>query len=610
MYVSKTHNSIQKLLDKSGKKKTNNKAEKRRRYKQRRKESQGVNQNHRKGKRGGKGSGQLTRPIRDGIYNPGSGEIRTTTLRDGNYMGFENYSNDDSRSNITPYEMQVKLNIRDRLSKQAIETFSTHLKRHSSEIGINRREGFEDKVTWMDPVVSGGTDHVIIAGSEYVTSIEVNTTTNNPYTLPGDTLYYIPTNPKYFEGTRLALLAVNFTKYKHQHLVFEFIPVVPTTQGGAFIHLCLLDGDENPSTIPDQDVRLRRYMGHKNANFFNIMTNGRAVLGENDDTNKFYYLDNHNNPTDENQGAYMLAAATTFPPSDGSSEVITVGQLVVHYKTMFLDRNDQFDDHISIRSIATINNSVTLSFAYLLTGEQVAFLSTIPNSASPAITFNTSTIYILIVHDLLRVNAVSITCQTSNGNAIPLMSQGSVWFASWITNTSTGVGYFGIFDSLEDAILRLHGKCCLNQTLTGANAVTCTFEVSTYGNTVDTPSPRSEESIDSLWYDMSHNKEEEPQEESIQNGEMVPEQWLEIQRQQNRLEAETFDHFHNQVLDLVYNNRGEFSPLDNDVVAEIETLFLDIPLPLQNLIIKHHMRFYPHIYEGLLEHRQIFEDDT
>jgi hypothetical protein len=355
------------------------------------------------------------------------------------------------------------------------------MNKYFTDNSISHNTSIETPMPWMkvSEVPLDGIDGIKVTGTEYVTSIGVRTTGTGAtvYTTQGDFIYSQPLHPKFFSGTRLLALARLYQKYKFQKLIFEYVPLVPSTQDGALIMYVQYDVEENISVISDPETKLRETMSHLGAKMFNVYTYGRSHL-EDDHQIKMYDFETGNDPRLENQGAFNILAASSFGSPSGEQVDVVLGQILVHYELDLFERGLTDDPSETVVSPVSFSGTVTNAFTNIdpvTTGPLVfnkSFISTVLGfnpKISDLIIFKVS--QTLLVGAGTPVNKVQGRTQ-NHGDSSPLFlfEKGSVWYIyPWVDQPDK---YMAISDSLDTAMVR-EKDFNLNSALTGTNVISC-----------------------------------------------------------------------------------------------------------------------------------------
>lgn len=342
-----------------------------------------------------------------------------------------------------------------------IKKFQTNLQKVSENIPLNRNMNFETAMPWMDvgykAYFRNGEECMRMTGTEYVTELEIETTAGDPpnplATLPGSTLYVLPIAPRYLPGTRLKKMSDLFQKFKFLNLTFELIPVVPATQNGALLGYVANDPEENFSLLGDQDMKLRAYMAHHGCTMWNAYNYGRISYTD-DQTFGEYFTGEAEDARLQTQGLFIVAAASTFSPFDGTSASISLCQVVLHY-----------DIELCIRKLeeATLSaESFILNpqeeqwqnvFRYADANEPVSFLSSFCDAHFPSIDKDVDQVFIMRTIERWTSSddtAVPIPVDTVFGNTY-LFDIGSVWYGRW-KHYGGDVNLFSIYPSIGAAL--------------------------------------------------------------------------------------------------------------------------------------------------------------
>jgi uncharacterized short protein YbdD (DUF466 family) len=408
--------------------------------------------------------------------NPRSREIRKRPFRDSlrrsSRLGFRR----DNQSNSL-MRIQRKINNRKVLKL---------IKNDPKQNGISQNFGYESPMPWLseEMVSINGVDHVMLRGTEFLTSVSVLTTavTNAPGTRPGDCIYTVPLNPVFFSGTRLLNFARLYQKYRYKTLIIEYVPLVPSIQNGSICQFFTYDPNENIFIEQNQDTRLREAMSHLGSSMTNIYSYARTHLVE-DDQISSYFCHIDGDVRLEQQGMYYMLAASTFSPSPGSDQgTLTIGNLIMHYEIELLERG--LDEDPSTTTITEwVAETELLTYFTNIGGTNVAPIKILSGPFLSLIGFTLNDYGLnhisIIIPQLTLYNQTAghqILVNTEEDNELPLLSDGSVWY---ITLSPEDSDYMDIYTSIGDALTHDPGIRVVN-TNAGTDEFTFRAVIYTY----------------------------------------------------------------------------------------------------------------------------------
>jgi len=299
----------------------------------------------------------------------------------------------------------------------------------------------------------GGIDGLKVTGTEYLTSISVQTTGNQlVWTQAGQTIYSVPIHPKFFSGTRLLALARLYQKYRYKRITFEYIPTVPSTQDGSIMMYMDYDIENNISVIGDLDTRLREAMSHLGSRMFNVYTYGRTSL-EDDNQLDSYYFETGIDPRTENQGVLNVIATSTYAPvNSAEGAIISLGNIIVHYEIELFERGLNNDPSVTQSGTYEASSAVINQvFAGYGADSPLRILQTTWSNQTGVI-LKESQIAIYIPTQSWTMNSLPINVNTKSGENIHLFTKGSVWYLFSMTDFNA-YQYIGISDSLSSAMI-------------------------------------------------------------------------------------------------------------------------------------------------------------
>jgi len=345
---------------------------------------------------------------------------------------------------------------------------------------INRRMGFETPMPFFKSNTrTKGEDGMLLTGSEFLTTVQVNSTAHGYPTRAGDVIGFIPLSPIFIPGTRLYKLSQAFKHYKFKKVTFEYVPIVPSTQNGALLMLCTYDPIENFTLVPDFDSRVRIAMAHKDANMFNVITYGRSSLSQSEDTLKYYETGVGEDERLECQGVWILMAGSTYSPFDQTATTITLGQIVMHYEVELSVR-----DLIDIPTpIATVMNTISATGANLfvtMTAEDYMEFKGAGVNGFPGLLANQ--IMIFTVYKFLNYTGTAVQVYDYHSEGYNAFSEGMVLFGY----TEKDDGTIHVCSSIDTATNKSKEQCCIfATTYNTASTYTAIIHISIYNMSDD-----------------------------------------------------------------------------------------------------------------------------
>lgn len=343
---------------------------------------------------------------------------------------------------------------------------------------ISRNFGYESPMPWLsEEIISlNGIDHVLIRGSEFLTSVSVTTeaASAGQITNPGDCIYTVPINPVFFSGTRLNNMARNYQKYCYRRLTVEFVPLVPSTFGGAICQFFTYDPNENDFIAQNSDTRLRDAMSHLGASMTNVYSYARTHIVE-DGQLDCYFLDVNGDPRLEEQGTFFLLAGSTFP-GDGGNSYYAIGNLILHYELELKDRGMENTDSQTTKYLTVITTTITTWFSGITANAPMYIKTASFNTgiSPPAEPYN---LFVMVITKQLRDDTAgtSIIVDTEVSENTTLFGKGSVWYLKLMEDPSL----LGIYTNIGDALTSSNTVICANN-LTGGNNMSMDFTLYQY----------------------------------------------------------------------------------------------------------------------------------
>jgi len=259
-----------------------------------------------------------------------------------------------------------------------------------------------------------------VTGSEYLSSIVVYTTlsTTASPTQPGWVLLWQPMNPKLLSGTRISQLTKLYQHYRINEMTAEYVKVVPSIQDGSIGMTFTYDPVENWTGITsDTDTLMRTFMAHKGSNIGSVYDCLRAVFYKNEDTLKDYFTEEGEDARLEEQGSLVIVAASRFTPYDGEAEVVTLGNIILHYDITLHARDIEMMSS-SVEKVTNVSASGQ-TWAQVFTSGTInvplsfvaAFMSLI------GVTVSSAGYYMFRILGTLTINSVVVGLNTIEGQA-------------------------------------------------------------------------------------------------------------------------------------------------------------------------------------------------
>ncbi len=165
----------------------------------------------------------------------------------------------------------------------------------------------------------------VVSGTTYLTTLATGSTT----LVPGASGFVQPLSPSFFGGSRLTAFTNLFDLWRARKLVFEYVPLCPTTTPGAIVGYCEPDvmGDTQVvSPVGAGTVRdaLARPGAEANSVF------ARMAYGISFPQQAWYYTSNNDSPNLSIAGNFNLLAASTLPAAT------SYGLILCHYEIEFM----------------------------------------------------------------------------------------------------------------------------------------------------------------------------------------------------------------------------------------------------------------------------------
>lgn len=182
-------------------------------------------------------------------------------------------------------------------------------------------------------------DGIRIKGVDYISEIAVYTSAaaNSRPTEEGNFLNLTPMHPSFWKGTRIFQMLPTYQRFKIGHIAFHYIPVCPATQNGMLSSVCTYDADLNIPTFGVGDSVKRKILAMEGAEMFNVYSPVSVGFTKNSD--QLYYTSIEGGDVRlEVPGIFALISASGYSPFDGSSDVVSLGNIFVSYDITFEDR--------------------------------------------------------------------------------------------------------------------------------------------------------------------------------------------------------------------------------------------------------------------------------
>lgn len=290
-----------------------------------------------------------------------------------------------------------------------------------------RRQGYGNPMPYISPFSrSSGTDGCIITGSEFLTTLEVQTTSSTMPAVPGDVLKTIYINPDFMSNSRILQISELYKHYKYIKCCVEYVPNVSNFTEGTIGMSFIYDPDTPLTTIAGSDARLKYFMGLGGACIFPVREYGRTYLTDRDDTLKRYFVRVSDGDPREVMQAYFVAwlvGDVTVPDED--APIKAIGELIMHYEIK-----------LEVRDLAEQTQTLFSGNKQIVGIASTPFLSTALTAGS-VVTFNQGYIpeliemyQVCVIRPTLQltINVAPAMVQTTEGEVI-LLNQGSVLYA-------------------------------------------------------------------------------------------------------------------------------------------------------------------------------------
>jgi hypothetical protein len=240
------------------------------------------------------------------------------------------------------------------------------------------------------------------------------------------------------------------------------------------------DPNENIFIIEDEDTRLREGTSHLGAHMFNVYSYGRASI-KSDDQIGGYFTNIGGDVRLENQGMFVVEAASTYAPPFGTEDQqVTLGNLVLHYEIELQERGLDEDLSRTLYASPSVSTTITTVFTNItVTGLNLkvnkSWISSVIGSSfeqwNLAILIPINSLYNDTQNDYINV----ITRDTSDAG-VSLFNRGSVWYlASWDDDTD----YLDIYSNFGDALENRPG-CQVTSAQVGTDTITGHFNIWVY----------------------------------------------------------------------------------------------------------------------------------
>lgn len=320
---------------------------------------------------------------------------------------------------------------------------------------LQLRTGFQEVTTH---------DRTKIIGSEYISSITVNTTLadNARKAGQGEILFRQPMNPIMIPGTRLKQLAEMFQTYDVKHMAFHLCPIVPATQNGSIMMGVTFDPDIDMTSMTPGESSLRVFMSMENFELINVyqpassiwnhnIMNGLWVRAEDDDARLSV------------PGHFVVLTASSYTPFDGVAKQMPLYNVFMTYDVEFHNRG--LIPNQSIPASGEVHIDGTLDNIFAPTtgtavddGDPVCILESVQTLAP----FKDNYMYILEcvvlgsstqANSSWSVNGVGpLFFQTDGPNGTFEMAKGAAFYLFF--DNSTGDPCFSIATTLSSAFRR------------------------------------------------------------------------------------------------------------------------------------------------------------
>jgi hypothetical protein len=362
-------------------------------------------------------------------------------------------------------------------TKIKINNYKAIKQMKKNENSISHNFGYDSPMPWLSSEITSidGIDHVLVRGSEFLTSVGVFTGTLNK-TNTGDCIYSTPINPVFFSGTRLLNLARVYQKYKFRRLVIEYVPIVPSTQNGSVVSFFTYDPNENIFTLTDSDTRLREAMSHLGASMTNVYSYARTSIVQDDQVDSYYCRVDGDSRL-EQQGVFYIMAGSSFEGEDVETE-LPLANLIFHYEVELIERG--IDEDSSTTLEGHMNGASGTLSAIFVGGVGDTLPAQFTKSGMEAILASAGITVSLRPYHLIQMIPVETVMDTTTATTFnvfaeempstggTLLSAGSVWY---IKMSDSDVDRQDIFTNIGDALLG-HVNVFWNGSKTSTDTVT------------------------------------------------------------------------------------------------------------------------------------------
>jgi hypothetical protein len=362
-------------------------------------------------------------------------------------------------------------------TKIKINNYKAIKQMKKNENSISHNFGYDSPMPWLSSEITSidGIDHVLVRGSEFLTSVGVFTGTLNK-TNTGDCIYSTPINPVFFSGTRLLNLARVYQKYKFRRLVIEYVPIVPSTQNGSVVSFFTYDPNENIFTLTDSDTRLREAMSHLGASMTNVYSYARTSIVQDDQVDSYYCRVDGDSRL-EQQGVFYIMAGSSFEGEDVETE-LPLANLIFHYEVELIERG--IDEDSSTTLEGHMNGASGTLSAIFVGGVGDTLPAQFTKSGMEAILASGGITVSLRPYHLIQMIPVETVMDTTTATTFnvfaeempstggTLLSAGSVWY---IKMSDSDVDRQDIFTNIGDALLG-HVNVFWNGSKTSTDTVT------------------------------------------------------------------------------------------------------------------------------------------
>jgi len=241
-----------------------------------------------------------------------------------------------------------------------------------SEKSVNApiAKGFETATTFRKGASKRFKDGIVVEGDDHLEYVAVPTGDG-----VGVVINEIYINPAELGGTRLQQYANLYEKYLFDHLEFEYLPAVGTTQAGALI--LAYDRDISDPTPPSNEQGVRMYTAMEGARDGNVWSK-HTVRARLQAPDAGYYTNPVAGGDDRLAYQGQFYVASTVPTGLAAGSVL--GRLRIHYRCHF------FVPQLEIALIAAGGRA---SYGFATTGSMGGvvdgdFLNTLINYTAPA----------------------------------------------------------------------------------------------------------------------------------------------------------------------------------------------------------------------------------